>query len=245
MRLLASLLAAVAAGAVAMPAAAQDNLVTLGVFVTVRTENVPEFEEAAREHNQWHATQNDPQPWLTYQALTGHGEYAVLAPGMTWASMDAPAVDMGSDVAHWADSGAEFVETEEVALWTTIPGGNPPEDASQYPLVQVYEFEIASGGQPTVMNTIGRANEALSRTGIPFQWSEVVSQDGPPSVFLAIWFQSFAELGMPGPGPDQIMADAFGPGQGARLLSDFSEATTARSSQVWMLRPDLSYVPAM
>ena len=245
MRLFAPVLAVLTAGSVALPVAAQDNLVTLGVFVTVRTENLPDFEQAAREHNAWHASQDDPQPWITYQALTGHGEYAVLAPNMTWASVDAPVVDMGTDVAHWAESGAAFVETEETVLWTSIPGGNPPTDPTQYPVVQVYEFEINSGGQPAAMNTIERANEALAETGIQFEWSAVISQDGPPSVFLALWFQNFDALGTPSPGPEQIMADTFGPGQGARILADFSEATTARSSQIWILRPDLSYTPAM
>lgn len=245
MRLPAFFLAVLAAAVVAMPAAAQDNLITLGVFVTVRTENLPRFEQQMREHNDWHASQSDPQPWATYQALTGHGEYAVLAPNMTWASMDAPALDMGTDVAHWAESGARYVDTEEVVLWTNLPGGNPPDDAGQYPVIQVYEFEINAGGQAATMNTIEKATEALAATGIHFQWSAVISQDGPPSTFLALWFQNFAELGTPGPGADQIMADAFGAGQGARILAEFSRATTARSSQIWMFRPDLSYMPAM
>ena len=116
MRLPASILAAVTAIVMAMPATAQDNLITLGAFVTVRAEHVPDFEQQVREHNGWHASQSDPQPWATYQALTGHGEYALLAPGMTWASLDAPALDMGADIAHWAESAARYTETEEFVL---------------------------------------------------------------------------------------------------------------------------------
>ena len=245
MRLYNPFVIALATGIIAAPTTAQENSVTLGVFVTVRAENVPDFEQGLREHNEWHGSQNDPQPWMTYQALTGHGEYAVLAPNMAWASLDAPAVDMGADVAHWSESGAEYTATEEIVLWSSIPGGNPPADPTQYPIVQVFEFEIESGGQPAVMDVIQGANEALTRTGAHFEWSIVVSADGPPVVFVALWAESFAQLGTPGPGPEQIMADAFGPGQGARLLSEFSEATTARSSQIWILRPDLSHVPGM
>jgi hypothetical protein len=238
-------LAAVTAIVMAMPATAQDNLITLGAFVTVRAEHVPDFEQQVREHNGWHASQSDPQPWATYQALTGHGEYALLAPGMTWASLDATALDMGADIAHWAESAARYTETEEFVLWTNLPGGNPPEDPGQFPVIQVYEFTINSGGQAAAFNAIEGASEALSQTGIHFQWSAVVSQDGPPSAFLALWFGSFAELGTPGPGADQIMADAFGAGEGARILAQFSEATTALASQIWTFRPDLSYTPAM
>jgi hypothetical protein len=245
MRLPASILAVATAFVVTMPAAAQDNLITLGAFVTVRAEHVPQFEQQVRNHNEWHASQNDPQLWATYQAITGHGEYALLAPGMTWASMDTPALDMGADIAHWAESGAPYTQTEEFVLWTDIPGGNPPADPGQFPVIQVYDFAINSGGQAAAIDAIARASEALAQTGIHFQWSTVVSRDGPPGAFLALWFQSFAGRGTPGPGADQVMADAFGAGEGARILAQFAEATTALSSQIWTFRPDLSYTPAM
>ncbi|MFQ5537952.1 MAG: hypothetical protein ACE5GJ_10945 [Gemmatimonadota bacterium] len=239
------LLAALTACALSMPVGAQENLVTLGAFVTVRTENVPDFESAVREHTTWHASQSDPQAWVAYQAVTGSGEYVILAPDMTWASLDGPIVDMGTDLAHWAKTGAHLVDTEEIVLWSQLPNGNPPEDATQYPVVQVLEFDINSGGNAAAMHAIEQASEALSRTGLQFEWSTVVSADASPSVFLALWFENFEALGTPGPGADRIMADAFGPGQGARVLADFSEATTAKSSQIWVMRPDLSYVPSM
>ena len=244
MRLLPSLGAALAALLVAAPVSAQNNLVTLAAFVTVRAENVPEFEEATAEHAQWHASQNDPQAWPAYQALTGHGEYVFIAPNMTWASLDNPALDMAEDIAHYSESGAEWAETEDFVMWTEIPGGNPPTDPTQYPIVQVFEFDINSGGQAAVMHAIARFNSALADTDVLWSWSNVISRDGPPSVFIAIWAESFEALGTPGPGPDVIMADQFGPSTGNLIMTEFSNATTARSSQIWVLRPDLSYQPA-
>ncbi|NNF13481.1 MAG: hypothetical protein HKN72_09665, partial [Gemmatimonadetes bacterium] len=147
--------------ALVLPLQAQDNL-TLGVFVTVRAENVPDFEEAARDHAAWHADQNDTQAWPAYQALTGHGEYAILAPNMSFASMDAPTVDMSADVAAWAGHGAAYTETEEMVLWASVPGGNPPPDPNAFPVAQVFEFEIQSNGQPAVMEGIERFSEAMA-----------------------------------------------------------------------------------
>ena len=45
-------LALVAACVAAAPAEAQDNLITIGHFTTVAVQNIPAFEEAAREHAQ-------------------------------------------------------------------------------------------------------------------------------------------------------------------------------------------------
>lgn len=227
----------------AAPLNAQENLVTLGAFVTVRAENVPEFEEAAQEHAQWHADQNDPQPWPAYQALTGRGEYAFLAPDMSWASLDAPALSMADDVAHWSESAAPYTETEEFVMWTNLPGGSPPADATQFPVVQVFEFEIRPGGQAAAMDAIERISEALAEVDFHWQWSTVISADGPPTVFIALWADSFASLGAPGPGPAQILTDAFGPERSAMIMRGFAEVTMSRSSQIWVMRPDMSHVP--
>ena len=114
--------------AVGTPTEAQDNLITVGHFATIAVADVPAFEEAAREHAQWHGSQNDPTPWPTYQALTGHGEYAFLMSNGPWSSLDNPAISPADDVEHWAASGGEYTQTLETTIWTAIPGGNPPAD---------------------------------------------------------------------------------------------------------------------
>ena len=236
--------AAFAAAALVMPLQAQDdNNLTLGVFVTVRAENVPEFEEAARDHAAWHADQNDPQAWPAYQALTGHGEYVILAPDMSFTSMDALSVGMGADVAAWASQGAAYTETEEMVLWASMPGGNPPPDPNAFPVAQVFEFEIQSNGQPAVMEGIERFSEAMAEAPFHWQWSTIVSADGPPSVFIALWFDSFSGMAAMGEGPAQVMADTYGPEKAAMIMNAFGDAVTMTSSQIWILRPDLSYFP--
>jgi len=111
-------LAGLASLALAPPLVAQQSEVTLGFFVRVSAENVPDFEEAAAEHAQWHADQNDTQTWAAYQALTGpQSEYAFLA-GMAWAALDNPSLDMGADVAHWASEVAPFTQSEEAMMWS-------------------------------------------------------------------------------------------------------------------------------
>lgn len=235
--------AVLTAAVLVLPLQAQDNNLTLGVFVTVRAENVPDFEDALREHASWHADQNDTQAWPAYQALTGHGEYAILAPNMSFATLDAPTVDMGTDVAAWASQGGAYAETEETVLWATVPGGNPPADPTSFPVAQVFEFEVQPNGQPAVMEGIERFSEAMADSPFHWQWSSIISADGPPAVFIALWFESFSGMTQMGDGPAQVMSDTFGPEKAAMIMNTFGEAVTVTASQIWMLRPDLSYVP--
>lgn len=228
---------------IAPPLQAQDANLTLGVFVTVRAEHIPDFEDGVREHAQWHADQNDTQAWPAYQALTGHGEYAILAPDMSYSTLDAPSLDMGSDIAAWASQGAEYTETEETVLWMEVPGGNPPADPTAFPVAQVFEFEVQATGQAAVMEGIERFSEAMQDTPFHWQWSSIISADGPPAVFVAVWFDSFNSMSQMGDGPAQLMSDAYGPEKAAMIMNAFSEAVTFRSTQIWMLRPDLSYFP--
>lgn len=234
---------AVTAAALVQPLQAQDPNLTLGVFVTVRAEHAIDFEEAAREHARWHADQNDSQAWPAYQALTGRGEYAFIAPNMSYANLDAPTVDMAADIEAWAGQGAAYTETEEMVLWATVPGGNPPADPTAFPVAQVFEFEIQPNGQAAVMEGIERFSEAMAEAPFHWQWSSIVSADGPPSVFIALWFDSFAGMSQMGDGPAQVMSDTFGPEKAAMIMNAFGDAVTMTSSQIWMLRPDLSYFP--
>jgi hypothetical protein len=245
MRQLLPVLALVAAPIVVAPAGAQDNVVTLGHFTTVMPENAPDFEEAAREHARWHTDQNDPQAWPAYQAMTGRGEYAFLSSGMTWANLDSPVLDPAADLEHWANSAAPYAEAIESTLWVTLPGGNPPADPTQYPVVQVFEFEVKDGGMPAVMEGIDKYSEAVREAApnLNFAWSQVVSADAPAAVFIAVWAESFAALGGPAPGPEVVMTNAYGPAQANRMMTAFNEAATMTANMIWIYRPDLSHIP--
>ena len=242
-----SVLAGFTALAISAPIAAQDNLITFGVFVNIPTVNTPDFEDAAREHAQWHADQNDTQAWPAYQALTGRAvEYVFLAPGMQWSGFDNPSVDIMADQAHWAQSGARYAESEEVIIWADVPNsGNPPADPTAFPIVQVFEFEVNPGGEPSVLRAIERFKTAIDASGseLRYGWSRVVSADGPPSYFIAIWAPDFATLGTPGPTPIEVLSSAFGPAEAGDVVATFERGTTSTASQIWTLRPDLSYFP--
>lgn len=231
----------------AAPAAGQDNLITMGHFTTVAVENIPAFEEAAREHAQWHASQNDPTPWPAYQALTGHGEYAFLMSNVPWSTLDNPPISPADDVEHWAESGGEYTETLETTIWTEIPGGNPPADPTAFPVVQVFEFEVAYGGITAVMEGLTMYSDALRQLSpdVHFGWSRVVSADSPEAVFIAVWHPDFASLDAAPTAPQDVMAQVHGAPRTMMVSQAFSEVVTLRSNQIWVYRPDMSHMPGM
>ena len=132
-------------------------------------------------------------------------------------------------------------------FWVDAPAvSNPPADPTAFPIVQVIEFEIKSGGEEAVSHGMEKFKEAVDMAGgggPPFTWARVVSSSGPPSVFVALWAESFAAFGAEGPTPLQILVGAFGEVEGRQISDDFSAATTNTSSKIYVFRPDLSYVP--
>ena len=248
MRYSLSFLVGLAALGLALPAGAQDGNIAQAVFLTVETTDVPDFEEAAIEHVEWHADQGDTWTWPAYQAVTGgQVEYVYVTVGHEWADFDNPSVDAAADQAHWARSVARYTATEEGFFWELLPEfSNSPPDPGAFPLVQVIEFEVNSGGDEAALYGFQKFKEATDMApgaGPPYQVTSVVSGDGPPGYFVALWAPNFAAFGAEGPTPPEILILAFGEVEGRQIADDFAAATTITSSRIWTLRPDLSYFP--
>lgn len=230
------------------PVEAQDGPVTIGHFVSVHTVDVTAFEEAARQHMEWHASQNDTWEWPVYQAMTGKGvEYVAVSPNHRWADFDNPAVDMDADVANWIETAGEYEVEAETMIWTeltefSIPPADPPP-----PIVRVIEWRIRPGGERAIMHGIEKYKEAVDQLGVddPFTWSRVVSQEGPPRIFIAIWSESFAEWDEEGPDPIEIMSEAHGEYEAREIFDAMADSWAEVNSRIWVHRPDLSYSPGM
>ena len=150
---------------------------------------------------------------------------------------------MAEDQAHFADGMAEYVTHEEIMIWESLPefGTAPAEPAA---VVQVIEFEV-HGDERAVMHGISKFTEAVEAAGGGgnIAWSRVVSADRPPTYFVAIFAESFAQLGTPGPDPATILTQAYGVTEAEQLMQGFSAAARTTSQRIWIYRPDLSYAP--
>ena len=59
----------------------------------------------------------------------------------------------------------------------------------------------------------------------------------------AVWAESFAQIGAPAPTPLDIIASHHGTAQAVSLTEAFSAGAAQTASRIWLLRPDLSYLP--
>jgi hypothetical protein len=238
------LFTSLAALALAVPASGQGGNINMGVWVTVGMADVAKFEEAAAEHSQWHARQNDTWAWPVYQAMSGRSpEYVFVTPNHSWGDFDAPVVDMNADGAHWAESGARYSTSETIRFWEGLPDlGSPPADPTAFPIIQVIEFSISPGGENAILHGAAKFKEATQGQGT-YTWSRSASSDGPPTLSIALWYPNFAALGGGGPTPEEILTAAFGATEAGQLMEAFNEAATVTSSRIWVYRPDLSYIP--
>ena len=226
------------------PAAGQNGPITLGGFETVKGTDVEAFERAARSHNQWHRQQGDPWIWAAYQAMTGPTEYVFVSPGHRWADFDSPPLDMAADLAHWAGSGGRHTQTEVFRIWQELPAlSNQPADPTAFPVVQVLEFQIRPGGdEEAIWNAVGKYKEAVGEQG-NFGWARVVSSEQTPRFFAALWHPNFAALDSPAPDPLTVMAEAHGRAEARAAADAFNANAAVVSTRIWVLRPDLSYMP--
>ncbi len=231
----------------AAPGVAQE--VALGVFTTVGTVDAADFEAAARDHSGWHADRNDTQAWAVYQAMTGTAvEYVFVAPNMTWATLDAPSVDMMEDQGHWAESAAQYARSEDIQLWMQLTAvSNPLPDAmiADYGVIRVVEFEILPGGDGAFQNGIRMFGEAMAAQSPQtyFVWNRVISADQRPTAFIAVWAPSFEALGAPTMSPLTRMAQHFGAEAAGAASDAFNASVRTTADRIWLFRPDLSYFP--
>lgn len=232
---------------VALPAHGQDGTISMGFFVSVRIADMPAFEEASKKHVEWHREQGDPWTWATWSAVTGaNGEYASISSGHTWADFDL-GVDEAADAADWAETAAEYVQTQQIEMWENLPWGSRPADAAAGPpaMVQVFEFAVKPGQDEEFTHVLRKFTEAAESTNWAgrYTWTRVVSDGGPPQYFLVVphdsW-ASFAPLEVTG---IEVMTQAYGDAEARRLFDMFDAAAEQTASRIWAYRADLSYVP--
>ena len=244
MRRLTTVLAAIVACGVAVPASAQDGTLSIAAFMTVRDENVAGLEEGIRQHNQWHQQQGDPWTWQVWQAMTGPPEYVYISSGHSWSDLDAPGIDLSQDHINWAETGGQSTETLNAVIWETLVDGSLPPDSSNQPtIVQVFEFVMNPGGDEAFAHVLAKYREAAEAVAPNdrYTWDAVVSGPEGTTHFVVAPATSFAEFGMDSPEPPEVLARHYGMTEARAILDAFAGAMTFKASRMWVLRPDLSF----
>ncbi len=156
---------------------------------------------------------------------------------------------MVADNANWIETGARASGTVNAVIWQMLEDLSRPWSATDtVPIVEVLEFRLRPGMQADeeFRYAMSLVKEAMESQNVPFNYTVniVESDDGPPSAFIAIPHQSFAELDGGDPnGFQRMLIAAHGHAGMVQIADMFDENMRPTSRRFWILRPDLSHLP--
>lgn len=237
---------AIAVTFLAAPAQGQDGEITMGYFATVRSQDIPAFETAAKRHVEWHRRQGDTWTWNAWMSVTGtQGQYAYISGNHSWADFDTPGVSQANDAADWANGPGKFTVSEEAMMWMTLPWGSRPWGESIPAMVQVYEYAVVQGKAGDLEYVIRKFTEAAESTDWAgrYVWEQVLSSEQSPVYFVVIPHESWASFQPLETSPQGVLVEAYGQAEGQRLIDMFNASVDAIGSRIWQYRADLSYTP--
>jgi hypothetical protein len=232
----------------AAPAMAQQGPVSQYFRSLAKPGSELKLEEGLKRHGQWHTAQRDTWTWTVWQMVAGKelGHYISISGGHSWADFDKPGVAGDAD---FKDAVANILPHTE---YTTsglgvdlIDVSRPWPETMQVPMVQVLEFQLKPGRDAAFRHTIGKFNEAATKTSWPgrYIWVERVTGGVTPHYTLVLPLPNYEAMQRGGTSPEQVMETAWGRQDADALWAALNDATESITNSVWALRPDLSYGP--
>ena len=237
----------------AAPAGAQDGSGTLTKWYlsTVKTGHDVQWEQAYKEHLDWHRQHNDTWTWNTYMIVSGErlGQYITMSPDHAWADFDAPAVSEREDAADATSKLGPHIESLSSGFWNELRDLSRPPDASPpYPLIQIIDYGIKFGKRAVFERNVVQFGQTVDATNVPATYLWFVKPDGGAAsrtftriVPRANWASMEPKPGAPG--SFEAFRETHGAAGLQQWIDDFGESVEWLTSEFWQHRPDLSYVP--
>ncbi|MDA2912717.1 hypothetical protein MYX77_01940 [Acidobacteriia bacterium AH_259_A11_L15] len=221
-------------------------------FVKPKMGMAPQFEEAYREHIAWHRAQGDSWTWNTWQIQTGErfGQYMVGTFGHKWSDFDNPSVSLAEDEAHFYATAGQYVESVNSQLVVFLANlSRPPEGfpgEGPWPLSVVLTFHLEGGASiPKFLNAVGKTKAAIEKTNWPSWsfWYVIVSGTEQPAYVLSLPQEDWADLAPADLSFPAMLEKAHGRQDAQSILNTFDKTIKRQYNELFVHRPDLSYVP--
>ncbi|MGA8762395.1 MAG: hypothetical protein WB562_05850 [Candidatus Sulfotelmatobacter sp.] len=220
-------------------------------FQKVKNGMVPQYEAGRKQKAAWHKQQNDPQPLLVWEILSGDntGTYAVGRFGQHWSDLDKPAISDEADLAQFQKVVGIYVDSVTTRYYDFMPkvsnaaGGTMPSKFGE-----IITFQVRYGKNSDFRSAIGRIYEASQKTKWPvnFEWYELVS-GGPTGLYvLSLPRKSWADFeDKPDVKPfREMLKEAFGQAEADSIVDRIDHSVEKETSEIIQFRPDLSYLTA-
>ncbi|MFQ5818125.1 MAG: hypothetical protein ACE5H2_09270 [Terriglobia bacterium] len=208
-----------------------------------------QFEEAFKQHIDWHRQQGDTWTWNTWFISTGKrfGQYAVGTFGHRWADFDNPGVDPEADAAHYLANVAPYVQSVTSLFGMVLPNvSRPPEGKGPSPLASLIHIYVKVGAEEKFMHAIGKVSKALEKGNWPgrYLWYALVNGGKHPQFVLVLPRENWASFKEPEKPVGAALEEVYGRQGADSLRMVFRKTIRSEWSEVLEYRPDLSYAPA-
>jgi hypothetical protein len=210
----------------------------------------PQYEAGRKQKAAWHKQQNDPQPLLVWEIMSGDntGTYVVGRLQQHWADFDKPPISDEADLAEFQKVVGSFVDSLTARYYEYLPKvSNPTGDKSPSKFAEILTFYVKYGKSSDFRSAMARVTEAAAKTKWPpkYEWYEL-SSGGPADTFvLALPHNSWADFeDKPEVKPfREMLKDAFGQSEADSIMERFDNSVQKETSEIIQFRPDLSYLP--
>lgn len=235
------------------PAGAQDTnrpeTVAKWYLSAVKPGHDLQWEQAFKEHLDWHRQQDDSWTWHTYAIVSGDrlGQYLTMSTDHAWADFDTLAVSASEDAADAITKLGPHIESLGSGFWNELPDlTRAPDNALPSPLIQIINYGIKPSKNAVFERNIVQFGETVDAMNLPSRYIWFIKPDGGAGARTwtrIVPYANWAAMQPGGPKGFQAFADTFGDAGLQSWLESFGESVEWLTSEFWQYRPDLSHVP--
>ena len=247
--LLAAMLLAIASPVWAQGAQTPGTLAALE-FQKPKPGMVSQYEAGRKQKAAWHKQQNDPQPLMVWETLSGDhtGTYIVGRLGQHWADLDKPAIPDQTDLDEYNKVIGNYVESLTAQYYQYLPKvSNLEETGAPSKYSEVITFHVKYGHGSDFRSAIGRVNQAAQKTKWPYKYGwYVLANGGHVGEFVLILphnnWADFEDKPDVKPFRD-MLKEAFGQAEADSIVNAIDSSVMSETTEIIQFRPDLSYMP--
>jgi len=225
---------------------------TLGTLEFQKPKNgmVKQYEDGRKQKAAWHKQQNDSQPLMVWETLTGDntGVYLVGRFGQHWADLDKPSVPDQADIDEYNKVIGNYVESLTTRYYNYLPKiSNPTSSPTPSKFAEILTFHVRYGKASEFRNAINRVDDAIQKTKWPLkhEWYELVSGGATGTFVLVLPHDNYADFAdNPNVKPFRdMLKEGLGQAEADSIINEFDSSVQNETSEIIQFRPDLSYLP--
>jgi hypothetical protein len=220
-------------------------------FQKPKNSMVKQYEDGRKTKAAWHKQQNDTQPLLVWEVMTGRftGTYLVARVGQHWADFDHPSVSDAADLEEFNKVIGNAVESLTTSYYEFLPKiSNPESSMTPAKFNEVIAFHVRPGHEADFRSAITMIHEAGVKTNWPAHYSWfALANGGEDGEYVLVFghpnYADFAEK----PGEKSyrdVIKEAFGQAEADSIMRRLDSSIERSESLIERFRDDLSYMPS-